>query len=104
MTRKYGEPFLDVCYRNNQFRVNKLGFLRVSVYELTDLVEGSQHGNEARRLREIADALHIKLNGEDPATKEKVGPNYDELESLEDKLEVVYFFEDKILEVLRIFS
>ena len=104
MTLEYGSTFLEVYQDRNQFRVNNLSLVRFSIDHLRDLAEMSDNTNLSRLLSKIYTEIDIKLNGEDPETKRKIGQAYSELETLQDKLEVVHFFEDKILEVLEMLT
>jgi len=48
--------------------------------------------------------LEFEIKGVDSQTKEKVKPSYSETDSLDEKLKIVQFFEDKIVEALTFLS
>lgn len=104
MALKYGDIFLDVYYNKNQLRLNNMTFVRLSADGLSRLLRNAGKNALADKIKGVADKIYGKTTGEDRKTKEKVGPSYNELESLDDKLAIVHSYEDGILEILRMFS
>lgn len=92
MAQKYGSGFVDLYHENNQFRGNSLSVTRFTIDILRESLEICGHHNLADKLKKIHQEMSTRLQ------------NYNQLESLDDKLKVVQFFEDKILETLQLLT
>ncbi len=87
----YGEPFLELHQKNNQFRLNILSYPILTIVNLSYLVKNQDIKQMLLDIeRELGDAINGSLTGR----------SYNDTDSLEDKLKVVHFFEDKTIEVL----
>ncbi len=89
---------------NNQFKESKLSLVNVRIEYLRELAQRNGNQELASKLNDIVLQLEAKLNGKEPGSKEKTNPSYDEIDSLDEKLKIVQFFEDKIIEVLTLLS
>lgn len=84
---RYGEPFLDLYYRNNQFRGNRLGLTRLSIRDLGSCMRDQQL---TEAFGELGNQVSLAIRG------------YNGIEALEDKLVVVHFIEDRSIEALEL--
>lgn len=103
MTQKFGSSFKKAYPANNQFRVNIMVKPLSSIQFLQVLAKSNQNNEIELNLQRISEQLDLRLKGKNEKGK-KVSKSYDEMETPEEKLEVVHFLEDKFVEVLRMFS
>jgi len=90
-------------YRDqNQFRGNSLYSVLLGVQNLMRLA--TENGQLFSRLGAIYHELYKNFTGVDLKTKEKVGPSYYKIDSLDEKLKIVHLFEDKIVETLSLLA
>jgi hypothetical protein len=93
MAAKYGQSFIDVYYTNNQFRANSLFISHVLMFDLSEYLK-ERHTDLANKLSMIYREMFAKQNA----------VNYNEIEFLDDKLEIVRFYEDNILKALQLLT
>lgn len=106
MAKTLGPHFQEMCERN-QFGLNHLMNIMSVIYQLPGLAGQSQLKNKeeaSTTLREAYNDLYVKLRGFHPETDEKVGKAYGEIESPDEKIKIVHFFEEKALEVMQLFA
>jgi len=103
MTQKFGPSFRKAYPANNQFRVNAMIKPLSSIQFLQMLAKSNQNNEIGLNLQRISEQLDLRVKGKNEEGQ-KVSKSYNEMETLEEKLEVVHFLEDKFIEVLRMFS
>ena len=101
---KLAEAFWSFYSTNNQFKLNKLSMVVIRTQTLSELAEENGNHKLALRLAVITNQLGAEIHGTDIETQKKIKPSYDETDSIEDKLKIVQFFEDKIIEAINLLS
>lgn len=104
MRTKFGIAFSLVYEESNQFRANIMVPGLTAIHALVLDATENKKTTLVDNLMTIDDELSFKLTGEDPKTGEKMHKRYDEMESYDEKLDVVHFIEDKFLEVVKLFA
>ncbi|GEM_PF-2660010 len=103
MIKEFGQDFKEIYMDNNQLRVNNMDFGRpISI--LTQIALACGDLDRYKKLSAIGAQMWSKVTGRDPNTYEKVGKNYAEMESMDEKLNVVAFNITKCKEVLGLYS
>lgn len=95
MNRQYGKPFLQAYDMHNQFRGSQLGLTNLAVRQLATFVHDSQ-------LRPRLSAIGQELV--DAVIGTKTGKRYNDIDSVQEKLAIVHLYEDRSLEVIRMFT
>lgn len=85
--RQFGEPFLELYYYTNQFRMNNIALARLSIMDLGRLVRDASQKEQFIHLGEEASWA---MDG------------YNTIENLNDKLKVVHVIEDKAIEAINL--
>ena len=90
------EAYFNLLYvTNNQFNLNCFSPLTNGILFLSLLAENEENAELSNKLKMIYEQLRVKSNNKDDA--------YDKL-TLKKKLKVIHFYEDKIIEVLKLFA
>ena len=95
MFQKYGSVFTGLYEDGNQFRVNVLSVVSTSRQILSMLAEETGSDDLVKSLAQIA---------KETGTELKKYPDYRELESHEEKLEIVHLYEDEALKILQLLT
>ncbi len=95
LASKLGKVFLEVYANQNQFAGRNLASVIRNVLILS--MSTKNDGNITKYFNEIGQELTAAMQG-----KNILGKKYNDMESLEEKLEIVHLFEDRIINMLNL--
>lgn len=98
----FGGDFIRLIHHDNKLSANTIASVNFSIHNLSNYIE-QKETELRRRIAHIQKELQLRFSGVSNDTREFIGKKYSDM-SAHERLETVYFYEDKIREILCLFS